>query len=343
MGLSFGVQPSWRLVANDADITAAMQERFINLRMTDETGYLSDTAEVRLADNNLLNPIIIPPTGAELRLYLGYDGQSQDMGLFVCDEWEAGGWPGYLVIRGRAAIYEKTPAGKVSLTTQKSRTWKNGMTINQVVTQIAGEHGMKPGVAKSLASVALHEYHQSDESDLNFLLRLAKVYDAIVKPAGGVLMFLKRGESLTTSGVAIPKVTISVEQVARWRVEHTRKENAGSVVAYWHEKRAGKRHEVTVGSGDPVHRIKHYFKTQDAAQASVKAEYDKRKRGGKRLHLVCQGSPLLMAEGVLVLDSFRAGLPTEWLITRVEHTLANQGYVCEVEAELPGDTDSTVQ
>ncbi|USI86870.1 hypothetical protein LZ086_00110 [Acinetobacter johnsonii] len=56
------------------------------------------------------------------------------------------------------------------------------------MTKIAREHGLEPIVSKSVSALKLPHFDQSDESDLNFLLRIAKRYDAVCKPAGGKLL-----------------------------------------------------------------------------------------------------------------------------------------------------------
>ncbi|XHF80608.1 hypothetical protein R3J30_02130 [Xylella fastidiosa subsp. multiplex] len=50
---------------------------------------------------------------------------------------------------------------------------------------MAAEHGMTWAISPSLTGVALPHIDQTEESDINVLLRLAQRYDAIAKPAGG--------------------------------------------------------------------------------------------------------------------------------------------------------------
>ncbi|MCT6706819.1 contractile injection system protein, VgrG/Pvc8 family, partial [Staphylococcus aureus] len=79
-----------------------------------------------------------------------------------------------------------------------------GTTIGDMVRRMAGEHGLNAAVSASLASIVLPLTVQSQESDMNLLLRLAKQHDAIAKPGGGRLVFVKRGESTSASGERIP-------------------------------------------------------------------------------------------------------------------------------------------
>lgn len=336
MGLISGIQPTWSITADQVDITAAIASRFISLTLTDAVGMESDMLEITLADNNPLAPIAIPPTGAELQLSLGYDGMNLPMGLFVCDEVELAGWPGEMVIRARAATYDKSKGGKSDLQTQKTRSWPKGTKLGDMVAKIAKEHGMEPAVAASLKFIVLPHTDQADESDINLLLRLAKKYDAVVKPANGKLVLAKRGESKSVSGETLASVALVPTDCTAWRMVLAKRETAGMVVAYWHAVKQAKRNEVKVGKGEPVRRLKQYYPTQEMALAAARAELSKRERGEQTVALTCTGSPLIAAECPLTLAAFRPGVDGEWLISRVTHRLdASGGYVCDLEAEKP--------
>lgn len=330
-----GLRPEFRLTANSRDITAAIRERFVSLRLTDEAGVESDTLEVTLSDHDPHRPIALPSTGAELELWLGYDGRAERMGLFVCDELELSGWPGALTLRGRAAPYEQTPSGKSDLQTQKSRSWARGTRLGDMVAKIAQEHGMKPAVAETLANVELPQFDQTEESDLALLLRVARRYDAIVKAAGGRLVFAKRGASTSVSGAELPRIEVSAQDCTSWRMMTARRESPGTVVAFWHSKGRAKRQLVSVGSGEPVKRLRHWYPSQKSAEDAARAELSRRERGEMRLSLAMPGNPRLAAETRLVLSGFRQGVEREWLVSRVTHSVGADGYSCEVDAELP--------
>lgn len=231
MGL---IAPEFRVSANAADITAAIKDRLISLRLTDEMGFQSDMLQIVLSDHDPAKPIQKPPKGAELEVWLGYDGQVERMGMFVADEVETAGWPRTMTIRARAAAYEQTPKGKTDLQTQKVRSWPGLTKLGDMVSKIAKEHGMQPAVAKSLASITLPHLDQTEESDISFLVRVLKQYDAVVKPSGGKLTVAKRGESQTVSGDAMPTITLKAEDCTSFRMTEAARESPGTVVAYWH-------------------------------------------------------------------------------------------------------------
>lgn len=336
MGLISGIQPTWSIAADQVDITATIAERFISLTLTDAMGFESDMLEITLSDNNPLQPIAIPPTGAELVLAMGYDGINAPMGMFVCDEVEVAGWPGEMVIRARAATYDKSKGGKSDLQSQKTRSWPKDTKLGDMVAKIAKEHGMEPAVSASLKSIPLPHTDQADESDINLLVRLAKKYDAVVKPSGGKLVMAKRGESKSISGEALAPVLLGPTDCTAFRMVMAKRETAGMVVAYWHAVKQAKREEVKVGKGEPVRRLKQYYPTQDMALAAARAELSRRERGEQTVALTVTGSPLIAAECPLTLAGFRPGVDGEWLISRVTHRLdASGGYVCDLEGEKP--------
>ncbi|WP_342627583.1 contractile injection system protein, VgrG/Pvc8 family [Nguyenibacter vanlangensis] len=337
--------PQYALTANDNNITALIADRFLSLSLDDETGFMSDSLEIVLADNIPGKRLAKPPTGAMLDLSLGYDQSLTDMGMFVVSGIGRAGGGGRvqtLTIRAHAAPYQGTPKGVLDFQTQKTRAWADGTTIGAMVQKMAQEHGMSASVSPSLASVPLPHIDQMDESDISFLVRLARQYDAIAKPAGGMLLFVARGESQSASGAALPVINLSVSDVATWEWDEDRQQAPGTVVTTYHDPHKATLHAVSIGSGDPVRRIKRKYKTQAEALAAAKAEMARRARGAVRLRLTLPGNPLITGEATLILDStFDPDVAGTWLVTKARHGLdAEAGYVCEISAERPNSDPS---
>jgi phage protein D len=332
--------PKFELTANDKDITATILDRFVSLRLTDETGGTSDTLEITLSDHDPNKPIGIPPTGAMLKLYLGYQGEKMRfMGMFTVDEVELSGPPGLMHIRARSATFDQGNQGQYHLQTQKVRSWKVGTTIGAMVATMAKEHGMTAAVSKSLATIGLPHIDQADESDLNVLLRVvARQYDAIVKPVGDKLVVAKRGEFKSVSGQDLAQVILNAKDCGRWSMTQQKRDSAGTIVAYYHVTKKAKRHLVSVGTGSPTLRIKRYFQTQAEAQAAATAELTRRTRAMVTMNVSCVGDSSIMSEAQVKLVGWRTGVPIYWLVNRVEHRLDAQGYACHVELEQPNPT-----
>ncbi|QAU22900.1 phage late control D family protein [Dyella sp. M7H15-1] len=331
-----GLMPAFRVTANGQDITDTIRARFVSLSLNDATGVEGDSLELVLDDSQPAWPVRIPPTGAELEVWLGYDDTVRRMGLYVCDGVTLRGWPGEMVLQAHAAPWDGTPKGKSDLQSQKTRSWPDNTTLGDMVTLMAGEHGLESAVSPSLAEVKLPHTDQTDESDINLLLRLAKRYDAIAKPAGGRLIFAKRGESKSVTGIELPRIVLTPGDIDQWEMSQTTRESPGTVVAYYHLTRAAERHQVSAGSGDPVTRIRIHFSDADAAAAAVRAELARRARREIRFSIHdMAGRPDLTGEAMLVLQGWREDVAGEWLVSHVRHSLDTRGYRCGVEAERP--------
>lgn len=328
-------KPTFRVTVDGEDITSLLASRLVSLRVNDAAGVDSDTVEFTLSDHLPFQRLRIPPTGAEIRVALGYQFAAKDMGLFIADSVEASGPPHQLRVRGTASVHGQTTGGKSALTEQKTRSWDAGTTISTLIATIAGEHGLEPGVSQSLGNVALPHVDQIDESDINLLTRIARDYDAIAKPGGGRLVMAKRGESATISGEPMPAISLTESQVTTWTWRRSLRAAAGQVVATYRDQSAAADIEVTAGDGTPVRRLRQRYPDQESAQAAANAEYQRSLRAGTQLSITLPGNPDLIAEGRVALTGFRPGVDGEWLVTRVVHSIDAGGYRCAVTAETP--------
>lgn len=334
------MQPSFTISANGKDITALVADKYVSLKLTDESGNEADTLEIVLADTDPLNPIRKPPKGAELRVAIGYLPLLVDKGLYVVDEVEMAGWPGTMTIRARGAQMQDSKTGKSALQSQKTRSWAKGTKLGDVVRKIAKDHSMQAAVAKSLDGIVLPHIDQTEESDLSFLVRIAKKHDAFVKPGGGKLALIKRGEGKTASGEDMPTITLDAGECSRWSENESSREENGTVVAFWQDKRAAKRQQVSAGSGDPVRRLRHNYPDKKTAEDAAKAELQKRTRGKNKFTFTMPGRPDVAAECAMVLSGFHPDLATDWLVTRAAHEFTPRGgYTTEGEAEKPDAND----
>lgn len=329
-----GLKPDFKVVANSNDVTKSIKERFVRLRVSDQSGLSSDALEIKV-DDDPNSPVIVPETGSELSVSLGYDGILQEMGMYIVDEVEIKGPPGQMVIRAKAMPKDSTPSGKTMMQTQKTRSFEKGTTLGGLVKTIASEHALTPAVTDSLSTIALPHIDQVNESDMNLLTRVARGYDAIAKPANGRLVLSMRAKSKTASGKSLPRISIRVDQVTKWAVKISESAPFKKVVATWRDTGAGMDRDVEVGEGEPVHRIKHLYSGQEDARSAARSEYDNRSRSGKKISLTLPGRPDLVAESPLTIIGVRPSVDGEWVATKVEHTIDSKGYQCSLSAERP--------
>ncbi len=321
-----GLKPAFEITANDKDITEAIQKRLINLRVTDQSGWESDALEIVLDDSDPLKSLALPTTGAELQLKLGYENALFNMGTYIVDALELSGPPNQIRIQAKAAPQDETPKGKTSLRTQKTRSWEAGTTLQTLVGQIANEHGLEPAVGQSLKSITLPHIDQVNESDINLLTRIAKDYDALVKPVAGKLVVTKRAESKSTRGQDLKPITLKGSEITNWRLNIRKREPAASVVAVYRDLKQAKDVEVVIGEGEPVRRLKHQYADEASAKEAAQAELDKGQRSERTPSVSLPGQANIRAERKLIIEGVRNHVDGEWLVNQVEHSLERGGF-----------------
>jgi phage protein D len=322
------MKPTFRILADSQDITAALSDRIISLKVSDRTELHTDTLEIRLDDR--AGKIELPRKGAELNVVLGYQQKDLvNMGLYTVDEIELSGPPDTLTIRAKAANMRGT------LKEHKTRSWDE-ITLGDLVATVAAEHQLEPRVGEFLSAIDIPHLDQTEESDLHLLTRLARQYDALAKPAGGFLLFVPRGEGKSATGKTIPALTINRNQTNDHRVTLADRGQYQAVLAHWHNTDTGVRMPVRVGDGNPVYTLRHTYPDADTAQIAAQSKLDELRRGLGTANLTLkQGKPLLMAGAKLALSGFMTGVDGDWVVTQVDHEISDSGYSTRVEMETP--------
>ncbi len=327
--------PAFHIVVDGhQDATAAIRERLLSLRVSDEEGYRSDAVEIRLDDRG--GTVELPRRGAELEVELGYEESGRvPMGRYTVDEVEISGPPDTLTIRAKAADM------RAALKQRRTRSWHQ-VLLGDLIETIAAEYGLNPRVAKELARIVLPHVDQTDESDLHLLTRLGEQYDAAAKPANGRLVFARRGAGLSATSGPLTAVRIAREQASDYRVTLADRSDYRSVRAYWYDTAAGRRVAVTAGDGEPVYALRDDHVDEATARAAAQARLNALKRGAGTLSLTLKpGVPTVSAESPLTLSGFRSGVDGRWVATRVNHEISGNGYASRVEAERPSGTNQS--
>ncbi|OXR36792.1 late control protein [Pseudomonas jessenii] len=318
--------PRFRIVANGADITALINDRLIQLRTLDKPGMESDEFELRIDDRD--GQVTLPSRGSAIEVYLGYAETSlARMGRYVVDEVEVSGPPDTLVIKGKASDMRGT--GK----TIRSGSWEN-VPLSTIVTDIAARNGWQPGCPVATKVVRAD---QLNESDFNFLTRLAKQYDCTAKVAEGKLLVMPRQGGQSASGKAFGAITLTRSDVSRWQFRLGDR-NAHKTVATKHQdKKNGKLVVVSLDNDDvpdglpAVHTDRHIYPNKTAAEAAAKARLAAFNRSGAGVRLEMPGRTDIFAERSINAQGFKEGLDGEYLTDSVEQVYTQSGWSTTVE------------
>ena len=304
---------AFQIIADGADVTANFADRLIGLTIVDEAGSKSDRADIQIDDRDYA--VALPETGAKLKISLGFVGDLVELGEFVVDELSGEIDPDTLSIGAKAADMLG------GIRARKSRAWR-AVTVQDIVGKIASEHGLKPVISDSLKPQAFAYLAQTTESDLNFLTRIAKGLDAVAKPAGGALVFAKRGENKGVDGSDLPVFDVDKSQIASgsWQINGRGKYRC--VIVEWTDLDTASVQTCKAGDKDPKLKLRHRYPNRAEAQRAADATLERGGRASGKINIRLGGFwGDLMAEAKVNLSGIKPELEGEWLITSVTHRL----------------------
>ncbi|WP_045856249.1 phage late control D family protein [Teredinibacter purpureus] len=317
--------PGYSLTIGGASATHELRTRLLSLSVVLNDGEQSDQFTLSVDDCQTLTfgRIQLPDTGKEIQVSLGYDLHKADMGIFHVDQITCNG-------SGGGGSINITAVPKLLLS-EKTRTWAD-TTIGDIIGEIATDNSLTAKISASLKTVAIAIENQVNETDLSFITRLAKKYDALAKPASNNLLFLVKGESLSASGLPLLPTPITPDNVISWNCQLSDRTEYGSVVAIWHNRVTAAQEQVIEGTADaePIYRMPHLFTSEAEAKAAAKAQHNRKKRDASTLDLTVVGDPGIVAGGSVMLVKIRSEVDGLWIIKSATHTLSGSGYQCTV-------------
>lgn len=318
--------PDFSISVEGISITELIKSRLVSMHITDEAGVISDTAVIHLDDRDSL--FEIPRTGAKLNILLGYKETGiMPMGDYIVNEITIQGSPQALKIKSHAADL------KQSLKEQVFNEWHQ-ITLNDLVEKIAGNHGYKAKVAAEFANIMISHIDQAAESDMHFLTRLAQIYGAIAKPAGGYLLFVSKGKAKSVTGKTLSTITLTPRDITSWQVRFNERNQYGSVIAYWYDYEKAETMTEKMGNQEPSYILRDIYANSDLAQSAASAKLNQLMSGAATLNITMPGSPELFAEAKINLLGFHKGVYGEWIINKAEHVIDNLGYRTIITAAM---------
>ena len=320
------MKPTYRIVADGTDITALINDRLLMLRISDKPGMESDEFELRIDDRD--QAVALPARGGRVEVLLGYEGQGLTrMGAYTVDEVQLTGPPDTLVLRGKASDMRGT--GK----TIRSGSWE-GVPLSQIVGDIAKRNGWEPVCP---VTTKVERIDQRNESDYNFVTRLARQYDSTAKVAEGKLLVMPRQAGQSVSGKALKVITINKTDVGRYEFRLADRSTQKAVKTQHQDQKTGELKVVELANGDspdglpPVHTDRHIYPNKTAAQQAAKARLAAFNRSTAAVRLEMAGRTDLFAECSISAQGFKPGLDGEYLVDGVEQVFTQSGWTTTVE------------
>lgn len=328
--------PVYRITLGGKDLTDSIEPRLISLSLDESRSDEADTLMLALDDAD--GKLAIPKRGEVLRVAFGWAATGiVDKGSFTINEVEHAGAPDVLTVQARSASMTK------GMGERRERSW-HGETIGSIVRRIAAAHNLKAAIADALARIAIAHIDQTHESDMSFLTRLAKRYDAVMNVKDAHLLFMPVGRGTSVSGKPFAAVELARREGDRHRYHVSERENYAGVRAHYHATGRAKRKSVVVGGENSSNMkvLPETYPTEAEARAAATAELNRTQRSQATMsYWLALGRPDLYPEVPIYLNGFKPDIDAEsWLVKRARHEIGDGGYTTELELETRDDPTS---
>lgn len=338
MGLISGLmefRPFLRVAVNGVPLSGLAFSELSSCRITDTVGLHSDTVELTWANVSMFAHFGMPQPGAEISVEMGYPLSLRKMGLFVADEVEESSPPRQIRVIGKAKVQGNSSGGMAAITQQKTRSWKEGMTLGDIGSTIASDNGLKPAITEAAASIVPGHLDQIDESDISLITRLAAKFDLVAKPAGGSLFVGKRGAGVKASGAPTPTVPLFEGTLSRWSMRRGLGPATGTVIATYRDLEQAKDLEVKIGDKEPERRLRQRFRSKEEARTVAESEARRASRAVETLEFETVGNTSIVAEGRVMLAGCSSAADGLWSVESVTHEVSSAGFKTSARATRP--------
>lgn len=326
-------EPDFSITLDGKDLTSLIEPRLHTLTITECRADESDTLDLVLDDSDGM--LDIPKRGAILSVALGWTNTGTvHKGSFTVDEVEHSGAPDIITIRARSASMTKNMGERLE------KSW-HGNTLGDIVRVIAGKHKLTPVVGAALAKITIPHIDQTHESDMNFLTRLAKRYDAVMTIKDSRLLFVPIGQGKTASGKPLMQLALDRSSGDQHRYHIAERENYETVRAHYYSSSKGKRPSVVVG-GENLKHVKvlpETYATEAEARSAATSELNRLHRSQATMdYTLALGRPEIYPEMPVSLSGFKPEINgTPWLVRKAKHNLADGGLTTSLELEVRDD------
>ncbi|WP_199098975.1 contractile injection system protein, VgrG/Pvc8 family [Dyella sp. ASV21] len=312
------LRPAFKVSIDGKDMKDQVRERLCSMSLDVSKQNHADKVEIEFEDTD--GRLSMPSTGVSVEITLGFEGSGMCLqGTYTVDEVEHRGEPDTLTVHARSARI----AGPLAV--RKERSWSH-TTVAEVIKRIAGEHNLTPRIADRFAGDAIEQMDQT-ESDMAFLRRLGRHWDAVATVKNGCLIFAPVGQAQTPSGKALPSVTIKRSHGDRHRYHSADRNKYTGVRARWYDLGGARGHLALAGKNGHVKVLRGDYPSEADAKRAAEAELARMKRGAATFEIeLAVGRPDVFPEMPVVLVGWNQTITSQdWIIARARHRLTSEG------------------
>lgn len=330
--------PICQLTVDNKPLNDLIQKRIISVQVTDNRADAADELSITLNDAD--GKLELPKRGVKINCRLGFVGEGiHDKGDFIVDEVEWSGSPDTITIKASSANF------KSSVKSARSASFHQ-TTLGSIAQKIAQNNSLKLNINPDLASIAIQHSDQTNESDLNYMKRLAKQNGAEMAVKKDQLLIFVAGAAQTASGKPLQTLTITKQSGDGYRYsEQDRDSDYTGVSAYYREDGKKTRQRVTDGAveqygggNDPTTKTKvlkgTFASKAEAERAAAAAMQSKNRKMAKFSITTAFGIPQASTESPIQLQGFKAQIDgLKWIIEKATHSYSTSGLTTQLELE----------
>ncbi|WP_404273150.1 phage late control D family protein [Yersinia similis] len=350
-------EPDYSISVDGIDKTGGIKKRLMSLTLTDNRGFEADQLDIEFDDAD--GKVELPRRGAKIAVSLGWKGAALiDKGTFTVDEIEHSGAPDKLTVRARSADFRET------LNIRRDQSYHK-TTIGGIIKTVAERNKLTPTLNKTMSDLAVDHIDQTNESDGNFITRLAKQYGAIAAVKNGNLLFIRQGQAKTASGKPIPMMTIIrslgdghqfsmadrgayTGVVANWLNTRTtekpvvkvkRKRKRKATTAAKPKEPEEKQGEYLIGTDENVLTLRTTYASKNNAQRAAKSNWERIQQGVAKFSIqLAKGRADLYPEVPVKVTGFKKQIDeADWTLVTVTHSVSDSGFTTALELEVKID------
>lgn len=363
------IAPAFMLTMGGNDITHDISQRLLSLTLTDNRGFVADQLDIELDDAD--GRVAMPPRGAVLSLFLGWQGSAlMGKGEFTVDEIEHRGAPDTLTIRARSAdfrgtlnsrrevSYHDTTLGQV--VEQIAARNKLTASVAAALSAINVPHidQSQESDAKFLTRLATRNGAEvSVKAGKLLFLKAGNGTTASGKPIPAMTLERRDGDRHqfaiadrgAYTGVTAKWLHTKDPKPKKQKVKIKRKPKVQFLRALQHPKAKAapkakaptkapeaKEGEYMAGEADNVFALTTTYASKAQAVRAAAAKWDKLQRGVAEFSIsLAMGRADLYPETPVSVSGFKRVIDEQkWVITKVTHSLNNNGYTTALELEV---------
>lgn len=274
---------TFTLLYEGKDITADLLPVVVSLSYTDKASGESSDLDIDIINNNRIwMKDWIPTKGDKLQCKFRYEGVTEvlDCGGFEIDDFEYSGAPDKL----RLSAVATSITG--SLREKRTKSYER-TTLRQVASDVAARNGLK--LTGKIKNVTIDRITQNEQSDLEFVTKLADEYGHTTKVENGQLIFFTEEELHAQPAVTtltdreIKNYRITSQSQGTYKAAEISYQNPGQKKLIKH-----KVEDKSIKKGD-VLKVKARAESKQQAEEKAKAALAKANGGETKMEVSIEG------------------------------------------------------